>query len=417
MPPKAKVTSKSSTASYTSMTTRSEPTNSHSVDSDNESLIEPAQEQGSSLLNERNYSQIANSILTGHEAQITHNDGPSYGTTNAKLDNAEIGISRQKSTDSEWSSEANNELAKFGKIDPTMFITKLEDAESFHSFEYTMSEYVNNTLGLDEDIYTGTFTESQKRFIHAIIINRVNAAAGKHVLSFANRDGQEAMRSLKTLYLGTESNRQLKNIMEITKLKLSNHDSVRSYADHIRTLRNTSREFKIFGKNGEDLLVCLALNGLTERFDTFCTLIRNQVPLPNVETFLIRMLEYDTNSNLKNSNKFESVAHASVSGTTNNRLSRNKIKRKNLKSRANSVDVNAISQKPPHNGKRAHSYSRESNKNPKQPTPNINPNKPPISCSRCFSRKNDHQTSNCPSRLWCTKCTNASHDSVNCRKR
>ena len=133
--------------------------------------------------------------------------------------------------------------------------------------------------------------------------------------------------------------------MEISQLKWSNHDSVRSYADHIRTLRNTSREFKIFGKNGEDLLVCLALNGLTERFDIFCTLIRNQVPLPSVETFLIRMLEYDTNSNLKNSNKFESVAHASVSGTTNNRLSRNKIKRKNQKSRANSVDVNAISQK------------------------------------------------------------------------
>ena len=163
MPPKAKAASKSSTASYTSMTTRSEPTNSHSVDSDNESLIEPAQEQGSSLLNERNYSQIANSILTGDgrqqsgtassdEVQITHNDGPSYGTTNAKLDNAEIGISRQKSTDSEWSSEANNELAKFGKIDPTMFITKLEDAESFHSFEYTMSEYINNVLGVDEDI-------------------------------------------------------------------------------------------------------------------------------------------------------------------------------------------------------------------------------------------------------------------------
>ena len=51
MPPKAKAISKSTTASYTSTTTRLEPTNSHSADSDNESLIEPAQEQGSSLFN------------------------------------------------------------------------------------------------------------------------------------------------------------------------------------------------------------------------------------------------------------------------------------------------------------------------------------------------------------------------------
>ena len=51
MPPKAKAASKSSTASYTSMTTRSEPTNTTSADSDNESLIEPAQLHGSSLYN------------------------------------------------------------------------------------------------------------------------------------------------------------------------------------------------------------------------------------------------------------------------------------------------------------------------------------------------------------------------------
>ena len=96
MPPKAKTTSKPSTASYTSTTTRLEPTNSHSADSDNESLIEPAQEQGSSLFN---YGCQENGVATGHEAQITHNDGPSHGTTNAKLDNAEIRISRQNSTD------------------------------------------------------------------------------------------------------------------------------------------------------------------------------------------------------------------------------------------------------------------------------------------------------------------------------
>ena len=413
MPPKARTTSKPSTASNTSMTTRSEPTNTNSADSDNESLIEPSQLLGSSSL--YNIRDQETDAVTGYGLQ--HDTGSHAQDDNNLEANAEIEISRQSSTNSQWSSEANNELAKFGKIDPTTFITKLEDVESFHSFEYTMTEYINNALNVNEDLYTGNFTQSQKRFIHAIIINRVNNTAGKHVLSFANKDGQEAMRSLRNLYLGTESNRQLKNMTDISKLKLSNHKSVSGYADHIRTLRNTSREFKIFGKNGEDLLVCLALNGLDERFEIFCTLIRNQVPLPSVETFLVRMLEFDTNLNLKNSNKFESVAHASVSGTTDNRLSRNKMKRKNPKSRANSVDVNAISHKPPHNGKRAHSYNRDSNKNPKQPTLNINPNKPPISCQRCFSRKNDHQISNCPSRLWCSKCKNASHESNNCRKR
>ena len=51
MPPKARTTSKPSTASNTSMTTRSEPTNTNSADSDNESLIEPGQLHGSSLYN------------------------------------------------------------------------------------------------------------------------------------------------------------------------------------------------------------------------------------------------------------------------------------------------------------------------------------------------------------------------------
>ena len=60
MPPKARVTSKSTTASNTSMTTRSEPTICNSVDSDNELLIETTQEQSSSIINGVDYGQFAN---------------------------------------------------------------------------------------------------------------------------------------------------------------------------------------------------------------------------------------------------------------------------------------------------------------------------------------------------------------------
>ena len=379
MPPKARTTSKPSTASNTSMTTRSEPTNTTSADSDNESLIEPAQLHGSSLYN---LGHQETAVVTGYVAQDDNN----------LEDNAEIEISRQNSTNSEWSSEANNELAKFGKIDPTTFITKLEDVESFHSFEYTMTEYINNALNVNEDLYTGNFTQSQKRFIHAIIINRVNNTAGKHVLSFANKDGQEAMRSLRNLYLGTESNRQLKNMTDISKLKLSNHKSVSGYADHIRTLRNTSREFKIFGKNGEDLLVCLALNGLDERFEIFCTLIRNQIPLPDVETSLKKLLEYEKSEEFKISNaEFEKS-------------------RKSKELPPISVVVKIVS---PQIGKSTNSYSIRSNGNPKQSIKI----KTPVTCNRCCSRKNDHHVDNCPSKQWCIYCKNASHDSVNCRYR
>ena len=125
MPPKARVTSKSSPTSYTSTTTRSEPTISNSVDSDNESIIEPAQEQSSSNLNDADYGLQQTGTATG------------FGPSNANLDNTEIELNTQNSDqfDRSESDEANNELAKFGKIDPTKFITKLEDANSFHSFE------------------------------------------------------------------------------------------------------------------------------------------------------------------------------------------------------------------------------------------------------------------------------------------
>ena len=64
MPPKARVKSKSSTAPNTSMTNRSEPTLSISVDSDNESIIEPAQRQSSSISNDADiHHTITDSIL------------------------------------------------------------------------------------------------------------------------------------------------------------------------------------------------------------------------------------------------------------------------------------------------------------------------------------------------------------------
>ena len=158
-----------------------------------------------------------------------------------------------------------------------------------------------------------------------------------------------------------------------------------------------------------------------------------------METFLIRMLEYDTNANLKNSSKFEGVASIS---TSINRLSRNRNRNKRNpnsrvqsvevnaisqtqhshgNSRSDSVDVNHISQKPHSNGKRSHSFSRNSNKNLKHSNntqnANINRNKPPMTCGRCFSRENDHQITNCPSRLWCSKCQKAIHNTEACHKR
>ena len=52
------------------MTTRSEPTICNSADSDNESLIEPVQEQSSSIINGADYGQFANSTATANHNKI-----------------------------------------------------------------------------------------------------------------------------------------------------------------------------------------------------------------------------------------------------------------------------------------------------------------------------------------------------------
>ena len=78
MPPKAKAISKSTTASYTSTTTRLEPTNSHSADSDNESIIEPTQLQGSSLLN---YGTQETGILTIDKSRTSVLHQPEWSRT------------------------------------------------------------------------------------------------------------------------------------------------------------------------------------------------------------------------------------------------------------------------------------------------------------------------------------------------
>ena len=40
----------------------------------------------------------------------------------------------------------------------------------------------------------------------------------------------------------------------------------------------------------------------------------------------------------------------------------------------------------------------------------------PITCKRCLSRKGTHIAERCPSTLWCHTCSNASHNSGDCRK-
>ena len=68
--------------------------------------------------------------------------------------------------------------------------------------------------------------------------------------------------------------------------------------------------------------------------------------------------------------------------------------------------------RPPY---RSHSASGSANTNNRREHPYRN-NFKPITCKRCLSRKGTHTAEKCPSTLWCHTCSNASHNSGDCRR-
>ena len=67
--------------------------------------------------------------------------------------------------------------------------------------------------------------------------------------------------------------------------------------------------------------------------------------------------------------------------------------------------------RPPY---RSHSASGSANANNRRDHPYKNFK--PITCKRCLSRKGTHTVERCPSTLWCHTCSNASHNSGDCRR-
>ena len=123
MPTKTNISGKSA-ASNTSTILGSEANNSanNSGESDNDSsLIEPAQAAKTTGL-----------IGFGPSSWLPDNDVnsmPGYSSVPS--------IQRQDTDSSEYSesNDANNEMAKFDRVDPTKYIARLKDSKSFQIFE------------------------------------------------------------------------------------------------------------------------------------------------------------------------------------------------------------------------------------------------------------------------------------------
>ena len=179
--------------------------------------------------------------------------------------------------------------------------------EGFPQWEAKLEAWMSELLGILIDLLTGTLTEYQDRQLYNIIIKGINRKLFEHISSQAKGKGQESLKILRKIHLGTAEKRKVTCILNLGNLKYPTNKCATTFSTQLHKIKSDCETFEIFNK-GAELIVVLAMAALPSEFESLIQHLKGEPQMPTLSKFTERLIDDELRMKTEAKHKVESIA-------------------------------------------------------------------------------------------------------------